>query len=149
MTAAGGRRYPSDRVTVTHGTCRGAVFRACPSCSEAIRGADLSGMGLPMTDTWKRPDFCRRCSAPFPWASRAARIRRLVNLVEAEDLDPATELAVREQLNALADLEVDDKAAERRWRRVRELAPGLWEQSGARSVLITVMSEAAKRAVGL
>jgi hypothetical protein len=129
--------------------CDTRVFRSCPSCNEPIRGPDLSSMFIPMRDRWSRPDFCRGCGAPYPWASRAARIRRLVNLLDGEDLDAATELAVREQLDALADPDLDDKTAERRWRRVRELAPGLWEQSGARAVMTTVMSEAAKRALGL
>jgi hypothetical protein len=129
--------------------CGTRVFHACPSCEEPIRGTPLSAMGLPMTDSWDRPDFCRRCSTPYPWASREARIRRLVNLIDGANVDSATQLAVREQLEALADPDIDEKTAERRWRKVRELAPGLWEQSGARTVLTSVMSEALKRALGL
>jgi len=86
---------------------------------------------------------------PYPWVDRAGRILDLENLLDREDLEPATELAVREQLEALMDPDIDEKTAEKRWRRVRELAPGLWENSGAQSVATSLMTEALKRALGL
>lgn len=101
------------------------------------------------TEGWRRPEFCRDCGSPYPWVDRAGRIQHLENLLDDEHLDDATELAVREQLEALTDPDLDDKTAERRWRRVGELAPGMWEKSGARAVATSLMTEALKRALDL
>ena len=49
------------------------------------------------------------CSAPFPWVSRQGRIYELMNLLEEEELDAATELDVREQLEALRNPKLDEK----------------------------------------
>ena len=72
-----------------------------------------------------------------------------MNLLDEEELDPATELEVREQLEALTNPELDEAEQERRWKQVREKAPGLWEKSGARSILESVVSAALKAALGL
>lgn len=75
---------------------------------------------------WLRPEFCRECGSPFPWVDRAGRIRHLENLLDDEDLDEATELAVREQLEALANPDLSDEEQRKRWQKVKEAAPGLW-----------------------
>jgi len=44
-----------------------------------------------------------------------------------ENLDPAVALKVREQLQALADhADLSEQDERRRWRRIQQLAPGLW-----------------------
>jgi hypothetical protein len=95
------------------------------------------------------PDFCDQCSAPFPWVSRQGRIYELMNLLEEEELDPATQLDVREQLEALSNPDIDEREAERRWRRVKNAAPGLWEKSGAQRILETVVAAAIKAQLGV
>jgi hypothetical protein len=132
-------------------TCGARIVRACRSCEAPLLGVSPSADAYGNLDTeeWRRPDFCRDCGSPYPWVDRAGRIQHLENLLDNENLDEATDLAVREQLNALADPDVDDKSAQRRWNRVRDLAPGLWEQSGARAVLTSLMTEALKREFGL
>jgi hypothetical protein len=80
------------------------------------------------TETWERPDFCHECGAAFPWADRQARIYELQNKLDREQLDEGTRLKVREQLDALADPDLNEEEAVRRWDRVHELAPGLWER---------------------
>jgi hypothetical protein len=63
--------------------------------------------------------------------------------------DPADELAAREQLQALVSPDLDEDEERRRWERVRKAAPGLWEKSGARSILDSVISAAVKAQLGL
>jgi hypothetical protein len=131
--------------------CGAPVLRVCRSCEAPLLGVppfpDASG-NLD-AGSWRRPDFCRECGHPFPWIDRAGRIRHLENLLDREELDEATELAVREQLEALADPDADDRTTVKRMARLRELAPGFWERSGVREVLVTLATTEAKRQLGL
>jgi hypothetical protein len=120
--------------------CGAEVLTACPSCETRIRGAQGGVYGA-----YSPPDFCDNCAAPFPWVSRQGRIYELMNLLDEEDLDPATELEVREQLEALTNPDIDEVEAERRWKRVREKAPAFWAKSGAQRILETVVTAAIKR----
>jgi hypothetical protein len=129
--------------------CGAEVLTACPSCGHRIRGYRSVPGVVDLTGQYARPDFCDECSTPFPWVTRQGRIYELMNLLDQEDLDAATELEVREQLEALADSEIDDAEAKRRWQRVKKGAPGLWEKSGARNILETVVSAAIKGGLGL
>jgi hypothetical protein len=70
-------------------------------------------------------------------------------MLDDEDLDDADELAVREQLRALADPNLEEDDERKRWERVRQLAPGLWEKSGARAIIETVASAAIRRHLGI
>jgi len=102
-----------------------------------------------MAAVLKPPDFCDNCAAPHPWLSRRGRIYMLENLLDEEGLDPADELEVREQLEALKSPELDEDEQRRRWEKVQELAPGFWEKSGARAILESVVSAGIKGALGL
>lgn len=95
------------------------------------------------------PDFCDKCGAPHPWLSRGGRIYLLQNLLDDEQMDPATELEVREQLAILIDPDLDDEEQRERWERVQKLPPAFWEKSGARVILETVVSAGIKTALGL
>lgn len=133
------------------GECGAPILTACPACGHRIRGKlEVPGV-VDLTGQYDRPRFCdnAECGAPFPWVDRQGRIYELENLLDEENLDPADELTVREQLDALAELDPDDDEARRRWQRVREKAPGLWEKSGARSILESVVSASIKGGLGL
>jgi hypothetical protein len=129
--------------------CGAEILTSCPECGHRIRGHHMVPGVINLGAKYQRPDFCDACSNPFPWASRQGRIYELMNLLDGEDLDPASALEVREQLEALAEPEMDEKEAARRWQRVKERAPGLWEKSGARNILESVVSAAMKSALGL
>jgi hypothetical protein len=96
-----------------------------------------------------RLNSCDGCGAPRPWVSREGRIYELENLLDAEDLDPADELAVHEQLQTLVSADLDEDEERRRWERARKYAPGVWEKTGARSILDSVISAAIKSQLGL
>lgn len=98
---------------------------------------------------YEAPDFCADCGAPFPWASRQARIYELMNILDEEKLDAATELAVREQLQALTDADLEDEEQEGRWERVKRLAPSLWANSGAQQIITSLILGEARQKLGL
>jgi hypothetical protein len=93
--------------------------------------------------------FCCECGAPHRWATRQQRIQHLENLLEFEELDEATQLAVIEQIAVLTKPvdEVEDTAQVTAAERIRKMAPSFWKS--ATPVLQTVLSEAAKRTLGL
>ena len=88
-----------------------------------VPGVITSGGG------YKPPDFCDKCGAAHPWVTRHGRIYELQNRLEDEQLDPADELTVREQLEALQNADLDEEEQRRRWSRVKALAPQLWQSS--------------------
>src|SRR3712207_6503625 len=88
-------------------TCGSKVLTACPGCDGRIRGYyDVPGV-VDLTGGYTPPRFCDLCGRPFPWLDREGRIFLLENMLDDEDLDGADELAVREQLRALADPDLD------------------------------------------
>lgn len=137
------------RATPRCATCGADVLTACPRCDNMIRGGYIVPGFIGFAEEYERPDFCADCGNPFPWASRQARVWELMNLLDAEQLDPAAELAVREQLEALVNIEVDDPEQEGRWERVRRLAPTLWEKSGVQQIVTTLVLAEARTRLGL
>jgi hypothetical protein len=93
--------------------------------------------------------FCFQCGHPHRWATRKQRVTHLENLLEFEDLDEATQLAVVESLAVLAAPvdELGDDEQVRAGERVRQLAPRLWEIG--QPVIASVLTEVAKRRLGL
>jgi hypothetical protein len=129
--------------------CGAEVLIACPACGSRIRGEyDVPGV-IALGASYEPPRFCDHCGAPFPWLDRAGRIYELQNLLDSAELDPAAELTAREQLEALADPDLDDEEATRRWDRVRKAAPTLWKSDAAREILVTLISGEAKKRLGL
>ena len=129
-------------------TCGAEVITRCPSCNGMIRGHYFVPGVIGFGGNYTPPDFCADCGAPFPWASRQARIYELMNLLDEEELDPAAELTVREHLEALTDADLDEDEQGRRWERVKRLAPGLWERSGARTIIEIVVSAGIRSGLG-
>lgn len=130
-------------------TCGADVLTECPSCGNIIRGSYIVPGVIGFSKEYSAPDFCGDCGKPFPWASRQARIYELMDLLEAEGLDPAAELKAREQLQALADADEDEEADEARWLRVKRLAPTLWEKSGAQQIITTLVLAEGRVRLGL
>lgn len=130
-------------------TCGAKVLTGCPACGQRIRGYyDVPGVAA-IGFGYDPPSFCDRCGAAFPWVGRKERIYELQNRLDEENLDPATELELRETLDALAEGGLDEKTERQRWERVKRLAPGFWDRSGVRAVLESVVSAAAKSQLGL
>jgi hypothetical protein len=95
------------------------------------------------------PSFCDRCGAPFPSADRQARIYQLHNLLDEEGLDPATELAVREQVDALTSSDLNEAEQVSRWRRIKTAAPALFTKVATNPVFQSVASAEVKKQLEL
>jgi len=119
--------------------CGAAAVLGCPNCDSTTPVVD--------DKSCEPAGFCPVCGGAFPWVSRRGRIYQLENLLAREDLGEATELAVREQLEALADPDLSAAEQRDRWGHVRKLAPGLW-QSG-RTIIEGLASAAIRSQVGL
>jgi hypothetical protein len=96
-------------------TCGAKVLTGCPKCRTRIRGYYHVPGVTSFTGDYTPPRFCDSCGAPFPWLDRQGRIFELENMLDDEDLDDASELAVREQLRALADPDLDEGEERKRW----------------------------------
>ena len=125
--------------------CGSEVLTACPECGTRIRGFIADSMVI--TIDWDEPSFCDHCGNAHPWANRQARIWELENLLDAENLPEAERLAVHEQLQRLESPDLDQDEEVERWRRVRDVAPGLF-QSGRR-IIESLVTEVIKRELGL
>ncbi len=123
--------------------CGAEVLVQCPACGKRIRGRYYVEGVIGGEPDYTPPDFCDHCGAAYPWLGRQGRIYELQNRLDEEDLDPADELIVREQLEALVSPELDEEEQRRRWERVKRLAPKLWESS---QPLIETLVEATIRA---
>ena len=121
------------------GECGAAALAGCERCNArvAVRPAD------PDTPA----SFCVECGTPYPWVDRQGRIYRLENMLADENLDEASELAVREQLEALVDPELPVEEQRRRWLRVKEAAPGLFARGG--NIIEGLAAAAIRQQLGL
>ena len=93
--------------------------------------------------------ICWDCGHPYPWASREERVVKLYDKIDHEDLDEATLLTIREQI-AVLSAPVDEATNDERvraGRRMRDLAPKLWE--AGLPILQSVLTAEAKRQLGL
>jgi hypothetical protein len=54
-----------------------------------------------------------------------------------------------EQLEVLADPDLDEEEWAARWQRVKGLAPALWKKTGVQKIVVTLVTATAKRQLGL
>ena len=134
---------PSDRCPI----CGAQVLTACPVCDRRIRGVyKASGIAASVYD---RPDFCDKCGGAFPWVGRTARIYELQNRLDEEQLDSATELVVREQLEALTNPDLDDDEQIKRWKRIASAAPGFMQKTASSPLVASLLTAYMKKELGL
>lgn len=125
--------------------CGALVITHCGRCGAALLGGHR---GVVRMSSRPPKPFCHECGAAHRRATREQRIRQLENLLEFEDLEPATQLAVIEEIAVLAkpvDEDSDDSQV-RAGERIKELAPSLWETG--KPILQSLLTEAAKRRLG-
>jgi hypothetical protein len=127
------------------------LLSTCASCGERIRGVLLTPGVINLGQTYTPPPFCDKCGSPHPWAGRQARIYELQNLLDEEGLDSATELAVREQLDALVDPDLDEREQAKRWKRIKSAVPGFLdlEKAATQPILTSLLTAWLKKEVGL
>jgi hypothetical protein len=96
---------------------------------------------------YRPPDFCDACAAPFPWASRQARLWEIENMLDEEQVSEADRLTLHEQLEALRMPDITEADQQERWIRIKKLAPGL--MSVARPIITTVVSATIQKQLGI
>jgi hypothetical protein len=128
--------------------CGARVLTACHECGQRIRGL-YHVPGEFIGQVYEPPKFCDKCGAPFPWAGRKERIHELQNLLDDdEDLDEATKLWVREQLDRVLHADPTDEREQRRlWQELDEHAGDFLRHPTTRRIVDTVISEAVKRVI--
>ena len=125
--------------------CGGATITGCPQCNAAIRGAYDDPDGGLSIDEFHASSFCHECGHAYPWT--ASRIKAAHDLAaEIETLDDRD----RETLDlSLKDLVRDTPqtqvAAVRFKKLMVKVGSGMAETF--KSILVDVMSEAAKKAI--
>lgn len=138
-----------ERVADRCAECGAVVLSACPSCGYRIKGVYFSPHVLSLGQTYTPPNFCDQCGSPYPWVGRQARIYELQNLLDEEHLDAATELTVREQLEALADPDLEEAEQLKRWKRVKSAAPDFLLKAATQPIVTSLVTAYAKNELGL
>jgi hypothetical protein len=129
--------------------CGAKVITTCPSCGDIVRGYhDVPYGYLDMRD-YSPPTFCHNCGDPYPWAGRQARIDELQNRLDDQELDPADELVVREQLEALLDPDLDEEEQAKMWRRIAAKAPGFLQKAGVDRIVASLATAWIRKEAGL
>lgn len=130
--------------------CGAKVLTTCPACNHRLRG-DYVVPGVISASSKKPPlsSFCDSCGSALPWADRKARIYELQNTLDDAELDSATELAIREQLEALTNADLDEADQITRWQRIKSAAPDLFGKITTHPVFVQVASAEARKQLGL
>lgn len=127
--------------------CGEATLTNCPECTAFIRGKyhveGIYGFG----GGYEPPAFCYNCGSRFPWTER--KIAGAVELVEAgANLSPEEVQQFKADLTELTKDSPKTQVASLRFKKVMAKV-GSTVASGVRDIVVDVLSEAAKKALGL
>ncbi len=125
--------------------CGEPTITTCPSCSQSIPGYYLDSAVI--GSRYEPPAFCGDCGKPFPWTERRLAAGRELAL-EAESLSGEERQQLADSLNDLTRDTPKTQVAAGRFKRLASKA-GVETGNALRAVLIDVMSDAAKKALGL
>ncbi len=113
-----------------------------PKCRTRIRGYFHVPGVISFTGDYTPPRFCDSCGAPFPWLDRQGRIFELENMLDDEDpMMPRSSQSASSSARSPIPTSTRTRSA--------SAAPGLWEKSGGRAILETVVSAAIRGQLGL
>jgi hypothetical protein len=127
--------------------CGEATITACINCKSSIRGYyDVEGV-FRSGDKYRPPPFCHACGSPFPWTER--KVAAAVELVEvAGDLSTEEVAQFRSDLTELTKDSPRTQVASIRFNKVMAQVGGS-AASAVREIVVGVLSEVAKKALGL
>lgn len=124
--------------------CGEATSTNCQKCNAPIRG-DYHVEGV-FGSGYEPPAFCHNCGSRFPWTER--KIAGAVELVEVgADLSPEEVQQFKDDLTELTKDSPKTQAASIRFKKVMAKV-GNSVASGVREIVVNVLSEAAKKALG-
>jgi hypothetical protein len=127
--------------------CGAETITACSSCSAPNRGDyDVAG-SIVLASSYALPRFCHSCGQPYPWT--AVRMQAAAQLAdELEGLSPEErELLKKSLIELVHDAPTAELAAVRVKKALRKVGHAGVETF--RKVLVDVLSEAAKKSLGL
>jgi hypothetical protein len=126
--------------------CGEATITACPGCNASIRGY-YDSQGVLSLLEYEPPAFCHACGKPFPWTER--KVAAAVELVEiGGDLSSDEVAQFRSDLTELTKDSPRTQVASLRFKKVMVKVGGS-VASAVHEVVVDVLSEAAKKALGL
>lgn len=127
--------------------CGSETITACAKCEENIRGSYWGAGPTYSSFEYEPPRFCHNCGHPYPWTAKALdAVRDLAR--QAENLSDAERQALADSLD---DLVRDTPATPAAAQRVKLLLAKTAKGTGQaiRDVLVSVVTEAAKKSIGL
>jgi hypothetical protein len=127
--------------------CGAEIITACPACQSPIPGDSTPAAmaELVATDAYERPAYCPSCGEPFPWTVTALTAGRELAL-EMEGLSEAERQTLAGTLDDLLTETPRTQVAAVRFKKLLAKA-GRSAADGLRSIMVDVMSEAAKKAI--
>ena len=121
-------------------TCGHQVRTACWSCGRPLAG-DFYGTTYFAPDAYKRPAFCRHCSAPHPWHVAAIGAARTV--IDSTGIPPAEKALLKSDLTDLST----EAPQVSNVTRAKDFVERVLTDPVSRQIYVNVLSEAAKKLI--
>lgn len=142
---ASGHVYSTDVANVAHlpefcDTCGHQVRTSCWSCGRPLAG-DFYGTTYFASDAYKRPEFCRYCSAPHPWHVAAVTAARTV--IDSTGIPAAEKALLKADLTELSTEAPPSSTVGR----AKDFLERVLTDPVSRQVYLNVLSEAAKKLI--
>lgn len=146
VTTSSADQYPELREAFCS-KCGKSTITTCPNCEASIRGHfEVEGF-ISIGRNYEPSSFCYKCGKAFPWTER--KVAAAVELVEAgADLSSEEVAEFRSDLTELTKDTAKTQVASLRFKKVMAKV-GESVASGVRDIVVDVLSETAKRALGL
>jgi hypothetical protein len=142
-----GHSSPGPPLPERCGECVARILISCPQCDQRIRGV---AKGV-IVAQWDPDEFCGKCGAPYPWASRQAMVYDIENRLDEDDsLSEGDRRALREKMAALQEPASGAGVERRQLRALQALrtgAPKVW--AGAQPILVQIATSWMKKEMGL
>lgn len=125
--------------------CGEATMTHCPNCSVGIRGEYHVDAVVFLGSNYTPPAYCFNCGNAFEWTKR--KIEGAVELLEADGSMSATEIGqFKTDLIVLTKETPQTQVASLRFKKAL-LKVGASVADGVRTIIIDVLSDAAKKAI--
>lgn len=126
------------------GRCGAETITSCPECHHALRGV-FHVFGAVSVCEYAPPAFCHNCGTAYPWTT--AKLKAAKDLIsEAEKLSSAERESLSRSLDDLVRNTPTTQVAAVRFKKLLPKA-GKEIAEGVRSIVVDILSEAAKRAL--
>ena len=127
--------------------CGAATITACPDCKAPIKGyyhvPGVIGGGF----DYSPPSFCPNCGIPYPWTN--AKLKAAKEFAhELDNLNEDEKTILEKSLEDLARETPNTQVAAIRFKKLVAKA-GRGAAEGFKSILVDVLSETAKKLIGL